>query len=233
MDYNTWNNSTETLLKNNAIHELKFHYNNGSKDLKNEIEKDVIKHIMQTYHALSDNVCNTIIQSDKSIKSAAELVEMYSPLISNDKKKELAKDIQATHHFDFTFINQDKSTYADRELNIRILGDFIKSILPEENENVNSSIENAIKNTDKPALRERHIITTSQSKTLTTKPTLTDMQKVNQPELISNNIITDINDENKEKTNLNTSGTGSKKESFLTNLLSNIYVSLYRLIAPH
>ncbi|CNF25250.1 Uncharacterised protein [Yersinia rohdei] len=124
MVQSTWSNSPETLLKNNAVNELKFHYENGDQDKKNSIEKAAMSHIMNICGNLN-YVADDEVQN-KSVNTATRLVEYFSGKNDIHNKAELAKEIQNTHQFDFSVLNKETASSS-----LQTLKNFINNILPD------------------------------------------------------------------------------------------------------
>ncbi|AHM75328.1 hypothetical protein [Yersinia hibernica] len=121
----TWRNSPEALLKNHAIHELIFHYNNGSENKKAEIEKSAINHTINICSNLN-YVANDNMQN-KSVNTATKLVEFFSGQNDIRNKIELAKKIKTIRQLDFSVLNKE-----DTNGHLQTLKRYIDVILPEE-----------------------------------------------------------------------------------------------------
>lgn len=182
----TWSNSPEALLENKLIYELKFHYDHGSKDKKNEIENALIHHIMNT-------CCTLPGQSDDAISFSAELVQQYFFEEINNKNKELAESIKNTHQVDLSLFSQEPYYSTKKNDDIKILRDFITKISPENN----IEIALAKETTKTPNEHITHILT-SKNIEIADKATINNEVKIEQPvpdhkkENLISNILSNI-----------------------------------------
>ncbi|HHH0260636.1 TPA: hypothetical protein ACPZQN_001838 [Yersinia enterocolitica] len=220
----TWLNSPEALLENRLVDELKFHYNHGDINKRNEIESIVIQKIMNT-------CCSLASQSDDSISFSAELVRQYSPEIINNRNKELAIEIRDARHFDLSLLSQETDYSAKKNNDIKILRDFITKILPEKNIEIElAEKEITPKN---PTKKIENTVPSNNFKITEKKTILENPTKDIENTVSSKKIAIDDTSNFGNDVKIEQSEPDYKKESLISKLLSNILAPLYTLFSPH